>query len=55
MVIGYNFLFLLKQESFELYKAGKISYFTMGEIDLADCKKEKNGCAILSFNSIFKK
>lgn len=41
MVIGYNFLFLLKQESFELYKAGKISYFTMGEIDIADCKKEK--------------
>lgn len=40
-VIGYNFLFLLKNSSYELYKKSAISYFTMGEIDIADLKKDK--------------
>lgn len=48
-VIGYNFFFLLKKESFELYKRGDISYFTLGERDIANLEKDKE--AILFFLS----
>ncbi len=41
-VIGYNFLVLLKDSSYDLYLNGNISYFTMGEIDFAKLGKDKS-------------
>ena len=40
-VIGYNFLLLIKKNSFELYKNGEISYFTFGERDIVNLEKDK--------------
>lgn len=42
-VIGYNFLLLLKNTSYELYKQCEISYFTLGEIDIVNLLQEQTG------------